>query len=320
MKRMAPRRLDAEIDRLYQLPPDAFTAARNALAKGAGAGAAEIRQLARPPLAAWAVNQVYWQQRDLCQRLIAAAKELRQSHKAVLSGRSGDLRAAGKAHDAAVEAAAKAALSLLSAAGQKATDATRQAIATTLRALPGEEPPGRLSKTLQPGGFEMLAGLTVGGKRGAARPPDVAARPAPASKRQQEPDPRTGATKSHAKIGRPDAAAREREAQAKAAAREAAAAAARAVREAEHVARREEFEAARSVREVERAERRLAQAREAVAQASEALAEATREAEEAEAAATDAGRVRTRAEERAEAAAQVLAAAKARGSGLLPET
>ncbi|MEP6594233.1 MAG: hypothetical protein ABJC51_11100, partial [Acidobacteriota bacterium] len=64
---MAPRRLDAEIDRLYQLPPEEFTAARNALAKSAGTEAAAIRQLAKPPLAAWAVNQVYWQQRDLYQ-------------------------------------------------------------------------------------------------------------------------------------------------------------------------------------------------------------------------------------------------------------
>ncbi len=303
---MAPRRLDAEIDRLYQLPPEEFTAARNALARSAGTGTAAIRQLAKPPLAAWAVNQVYWQQRDLYQRLIGAAKELRQSHAAVLSGRSGDLRTAGKAHDASVEAATKAALSLVSAAGQKATDATRQAIATTLRALPGEESPGRLSATLQPGGFEMLAGLSVGVKRGAARPPDVAARPAPASKRQEHP--RAGATKPPPKTRRADAAGREREAQAKAAAREAAATAARAVREAEHVARREEFEAARSVREAKRAERRLAQAR-------EALAEATREAEEAEAAAADAGRVKTRAEARAEAAAQALAAAKARVRG-----
>lgn len=309
MKRMAPRRIEAEIDRLYQLPPDDFTAARNALAKTAGADAAAIRRLAKPPLAAWAVNQVYWQRRDVYDALMTAAKEMRQAHKAVLAGGAGDLRTLGKAHEAAVDGAAKAAASLLSAAGQKATDATRQAIVTTLRALPAEHPPGRLTTTLQPGGFEMLAGLSVGSGRQTARAPQStgasAAAPreaAAVARREAGPASKTAAA---GKAGLAAAAReRERDARAQAAARQAAAAAARAVREAEHAARREEFEAARSSREAERADRRLAQAR-------AALAEAAREVEEAEAAAADAARVKSEAETRSDAAAQILAAARA---------
>ena len=171
---MAARKIESEIDRLYQLAPDEFTAARNALAKSAGPDAAAVKRLTKPPIAAWAVNQVYWQHRDVYDALVAAAKELRQTHKAILRGRSGDLRSAGKAHETAVDQALKAALSLLAANGHPATDSTRQAIATTLRALPSTDPPGRLSATLQPGGFEMLAGLSIGSGQ-AARTPNKAA-------------------------------------------------------------------------------------------------------------------------------------------------
>lgn len=305
---MPPRRLEAEIDRLYQLPPDAFTSARNALAKTAGTDAAMVRGLAKPPLAAWAVNQLYWQQRPVYDAVVTAAKEMREAHAAVLSGRSADLRAAGKAHDAAVEGAVKAALSLLEGGEHKATDATRQAVTTTVRALPGDDPPGRLTTVLQPGGFEMLAGLSIGG-RSAAAPPHP---PPPRERRGAPPveHPRRGGGR-HAKTAPVTAAARDRdrkrEAQAKAAAREAAAAAGRAVREAEHTARREEFEAARTARDAERAERRLAQAR-------DALAEATREVEEAGAAAAEALRLKEEAERRAAAAAAALTAARSRVS------
>ena len=67
---MPERTFDAEIDRLYQLPLDEFTAARNALAKKAGADGASIRSLTKPPVAAWAVNQVYWRDRSTYDALI----------------------------------------------------------------------------------------------------------------------------------------------------------------------------------------------------------------------------------------------------------
>jgi hypothetical protein len=162
---VSSRRVETEIDRLYQLPPADFTAARNALAKEAGADGAGIRALAKPPLAAWAVNQVYWKRRDVYDALIAASNDLRKLHKAVLSGRHADIREAGRTHDAAVDAALKAAIAILRDDGHPATDATRQAIVTTLRALPSDESPGRLTRTLQPGGFEMLAGLSIAGTR-----------------------------------------------------------------------------------------------------------------------------------------------------------
>jgi hypothetical protein len=102
---MDQRALEREIDQLYQLPPGEFTAARNALAKRAGNGAASVRALAKPSIAAWAINQLYWQRRDTWDALIAAAEEARRAHKSVLSGRAADIRAAGKVHEDAIESA-----------------------------------------------------------------------------------------------------------------------------------------------------------------------------------------------------------------------
>jgi hypothetical protein len=255
------RALDAEIDRLYQLPLEAFTAERNALAKRAGADGPRIKALVKPPIAAWAVNQLFWKQGHVWNALIAASENARQAHRAVLAGKAGDVRAAGKVHDEAVEAALKATLAALDVAGQPATDATRHAIATTLRALPGEEPPGRLTRALQPAGFEMLSGLTVaaGSARGAPKP----APPRPSR-------------------GEGSPAAPKVDAQVLTKAKHAAASAMRALREAETAARREEFEKARTEREEKRAADALVKARQAVKDAEAALKESEEAAEEAE--------------------------------------
>ena len=111
------RDLGREIDTLYQLPLDEFTSARNALAKTAGTDGASVKGLQKPPIAAWAVNQLYWNRRDVYDTLIEAAETLRASHTAVLAGKSADLRAAGKDHEAALEAALKASIGLLQESG-----------------------------------------------------------------------------------------------------------------------------------------------------------------------------------------------------------
>ena len=159
-------KLETEIDKLFQLPLAEFTRARNALAKAAGPDGADIKSLTKPPVAAWAVNQLYWHNRDTYTALIEAADQMRRAHKAVIEGRSGDLRASGKAHEAALDEALKATLGIMKQQGQPVTEATKQAILNTLRALPADEPPGRLTRTLAPGGFEMLAGIAVGVRRG----------------------------------------------------------------------------------------------------------------------------------------------------------
>src|SRR5205085_6133459 len=291
---MAARALDREIDRLYQLPLDEFTPARNALAKGAGAEASRIKALAKPPVAAWAVNQLYWRNVDVWNALIEAAENARRAHKAVLSGRAGDVRAATKVHDDAVDEALKTTLTLLADTSHAASDATKHAIATTLRALPADEPPGRLTRVLQPGGFEMLAGLSLGS--GAVAP---APKPAPPTRAART----GGSLPSASKL---DAKALTR-------AREAAAAASRALQQAEQTARRAEFEIVRTTRDEDRAAKSVEHAREAVREATAALDRAEMGAKAAtrarEAAASHAGEAQealSKARGRAESAAEDL--------------
>jgi hypothetical protein len=273
---------------LFQLPLDQFTAARNALAKRAGAKGSAIRELSKPPVAAWAVNQLYWRDRDVYDALIDASEELRRTHKAVLGGKSGDLRAAGRAHDQALDRAVKATTAILTGDGHPASDATRQAIVSTLRALPGTEAPGRLTRTLQPGGFEMLAGFPLA----RATKPAIVPKPAP-PKDSKKPEP----AKSKAEQAR--------EAKALAKAKEAATAARQALQRAEHEAQREEFERARAAREADKAAAALTRAR-------ETLEQAQQEVEEAERAAKAAGANRERAERRAGDADKKRAAAEAK--------
>lgn len=276
--------LDAEIEKLYQLPLEDFTAARNALAKGAGKRAPEVRGLTKPPVTAWAVNQLYWKRRKLYDALIDAAQEARKAHAAILAGKAGDVRSTGKEHDDRVSEALESTLELLRDAGHPATDASRQAIITTLRALPADEPPGMLTKALQPGGFEALAGLSI---RGAKAP--IAFKPAP---------------KPAPKPEKPERDGKARDAKAIAKAREAVAAATKALKEAQHRAQREEFERARAVRDAEKADK-------AVATARRALEEAETELRGAEDAASAAIKKKDAAEERSDEADRAVEAAQA---------
>lgn len=262
----AVQKSESPLDRLYQLPLGDFVSARNALAKESGTDAAAIRALQKPSLPAWAVNQLYWRRRDVHDDLIAAARDLRATHDATLGGKRADLRGASRAHEEAVEAALKATLALLDQDGQPVTEATKQAIATTLRGLPADEPPGRLTRQLQPRGFEMFAGSLPGGTIRPAAPPPKGSRTAgaPAGKQAQ-----TGRTQAGERLT---------------ALREAMTVATRDARLAEQAARREEFESARAAREADKVRQRVEIAREALRDAQAALDAATRDAKAAEAA------------------------------------
>ncbi len=252
-----PKTLDAQIDRLFQLPLDEFTAARNALAKNAGKEGTAIRQLLKPPVAAWAVNQLYWSRRDEYEALVEAASAMRQTHKAVIEGRRGDLRAAGRDHEHALDAALKATVVVMKASGQPATDATRHAVLNTLRALPAGDEPGRLMRALTPGGFEMLSGLKPAKRPGqstsakAPKPHSTAVARVPAGAKAAKETARAKSERDSAE---------------------------RAVRHAEHQVRRAEFDTARTAREAVKADRRLEDARAGLQQAREELDGAERAA------------------------------------------
>ncbi len=158
---MAKPALDDQIDQLYQLPLDEFTAARNALAKEAGPEASTIKQLEKPNTAAWAINQLFWQDRKLYDEVIDAATRRRDAYRQMLAGKNVDAATADADHRAAIRTAAQAARAILEKTGGKPTDAVMTAISETLDALPAAEAPGRLTKSLKRIGFEGLEGVPV---------------------------------------------------------------------------------------------------------------------------------------------------------------
>lgn len=157
----------AEIDALFRLPLAEYTAARNALAaalKAAGhaADATAVRALPKPSLSAWTVNQLYWHHRAAFKRLRAAGLRIRAAHASKLAGRKHDLRATTTAIAAALGELTTRAASVLQDAGHIPTPALTRRIATTLEALASLEPnspgpEGRLTRDVDPPGFEALA-------------------------------------------------------------------------------------------------------------------------------------------------------------------
>lgn len=176
--------LDTAIDELYQKPLDQFTAARNALAKTlSGADAAAVRQLAKPTAVAWAVNQLHWRARSVFERLRQSGEKVRAAQIAALKGKGADVRAAAETHRRAVADAAQHAAQLAAGAGSRpdADELARTLEALSLaKELP--EPAGRLTRALQPAGFEALAGVTP-----AAAPLRLLPREARSPERKMEP-------------------------------------------------------------------------------------------------------------------------------------
>ena len=72
-------KLEDEIDALFTLPLTEFTSVRNTLAarlkKEKRTDEAErVKLLTKPPVSAWAVNQLYWNHRELFDQLIASGE------------------------------------------------------------------------------------------------------------------------------------------------------------------------------------------------------------------------------------------------------
>jgi chromosome segregation ATPase len=89
-----------EVDRLYGLPLDQFTAARNELARelkrsGDAAGAESVQKLEKPTRSAGAINRAVREQRREAKALLDAASKLSQAQEKLLHG--GDRRAVERA-------------------------------------------------------------------------------------------------------------------------------------------------------------------------------------------------------------------------------
>jgi len=217
--------LDGKIDDLYRQPLDAFIDARNALAKTlSGDDAKQVRKLTKPTVVPWAVNQVYWHARPLFQAVMTTGGRVRKEQVAALEGRKADVRGANEEHRRAVADAVREAVKLAAGAGsQPSTDLLTRTFEALALAVEPPEPPGRLTRPLQPSGFEALGGLKVKAPAVPSAAQTAAAKQA--SKKEEEARRKAeAAQKKHdAEIKRAEAAlerARERMAKAQALLRE----------------------------------------------------------------------------------------------------
>lgn len=172
--------LDKELARLYGLPLDEFTSARNALAgelrkSGDREAADEVKALSKPSISAWTVNQLARRERMQVRSLLTAGERLRKAQeKLVGGGKPEELQQALERQRDVVAALAESAGEILGSAGHPATEATLARIRGTLTAAAGDEEgarllqEGRLTGDLDPTGFGPLA-LGAGARPKASR-------------------------------------------------------------------------------------------------------------------------------------------------------
>lgn len=147
---------EAAIATLFQASLEQFVTVRKQLAaelKAAGdpGAAARVAKLKRPTVSAWAVNQLWWQEREAFEALFANARRMS----------AGDLSVAVE-HRRALGELREAARHVLTNAGHSANEATLRKIMTTLAALAAlggfaPDRAGALERDRDPPGFEALA-------------------------------------------------------------------------------------------------------------------------------------------------------------------
>lgn len=177
MKNRPEIQAEREIEALFRLSLDGFTTARNALASslkkdGLAELAARVKALPKPPLSAWAVNQLHWQRPAVLDALITTGDAFRRVQTARFSGEGPDLRQAFDQRRDALSAAATAVADILKKSGHPATPDLLRRVTTTLEALATlgttafAPPRGRLIADLAPQGFEVLSALIPRGSDG----------------------------------------------------------------------------------------------------------------------------------------------------------
>ncbi|TMK70264.1 MAG: hypothetical protein E6G50_09335 [Actinobacteria bacterium] len=180
--------LDEELDRLYGLPLDEFTAVRNELAtrlrKAGQADAAErVRTLRKPGVAVWTVNQLARRHPGEIDELVENGRQLRDAQAKALRGTGADaVREATAAERASLRRVTRLAEELLNGEGRPATAAMLERIASTLRAAAVDPDAaalleaGRLPDEVESSGFAALAAMA---------PPPSATRRGGAKKREE---------------------------------------------------------------------------------------------------------------------------------------
>jgi len=166
--------LEQELDRLFGLPLDQFTSARNELvrrlkAKGDAEAAAAARAVAKPTIASWTINQLSRSEAAAVRPLLDAGDRLRQAQQHLLreGGSAESVWVALGGVREAVKTLTRQAQALLEKSGRPATAAVLERIGRTLQAAAvqddgrGALEAGRLTTDLEPPGFETLVGVSV---------------------------------------------------------------------------------------------------------------------------------------------------------------
>ena len=243
-------------DDLYRLPPEEFTSARDAAAKerkaaGDAEAAKELKALRRPSVAAWLVNLLAAQERELLEQLLELGPALAEAQA---TGHGDELRALGAQRRELVAAVTARAVDL---GGRDVTSSVRDEVAATLETALADVDfaeavrSGRLVRSLSYAGF---GGVDLDGAVATMRSPKLKAKP-------------QAKAKTPTKDDRPD-----RLAAAEAAALDAAGRLDDAVRACEH-----------AERERTQAQQQAQQTHDEVARLREELREAERRAQEADA-------------------------------------
>jgi DNA repair exonuclease SbcCD ATPase subunit len=168
--------LEREIDRLYALPLDEFTARRNELAKrlkkqGEEDAADEVTALVKPSVPAWTINQLARRQKKEVQALLTTGTRLRKAQERALAGGGPDALQAARAEEReSVRDLTQRAAAILEEAGRPATRAVLERVRATLGAAVLTDPEraalkaGRLTTEVQVSGFDALAGIRPAAK------------------------------------------------------------------------------------------------------------------------------------------------------------
>ncbi|HEX8706310.1 MAG TPA: hypothetical protein VF815_46170 [Myxococcaceae bacterium] len=168
---------------LYALPLDEFTSARNALAqefkaKGQGQEAQATRQLKRPVVTAWVVNQLAHRTPEKIEALLNAARNLETAHRKALSGFGPQaLKDANRAFQQSLDDLMTEAHKTMETEGRAITSELFRQAEETLRAAAlgtAEDrailSQGMLTQPLQQTGLGAFSPLTLIGPSARARP------------------------------------------------------------------------------------------------------------------------------------------------------
>jgi hypothetical protein len=174
LETMAGNDAEKKIDRLYALPLEEFTGARNELARelrkaGEREAADRVKGLRKPTVAAWLVNQLARREKMNVRALLTAGERLRQVHADVLRGKSPTkVEEARGAERRVIEALAQSAAKILKEQRGRSPDSLLDDVRDTLHAaavdpaLAEQLSSGRLLHEAQAAGFGFETALPPG--------------------------------------------------------------------------------------------------------------------------------------------------------------